>query len=92
MKFPILIHLLNNKANHIVMNWEDFPINSYFKIVRSGINPLESIEIEGDYRVLNEEEEEIDQSTQENIEPFEPSSEDGGTSSKSGEDSISASV
>jgi hypothetical protein len=95
MKFPILIHLLNNKARHIVMTWEELPMEHYFKIVRTGINPLDTgTEIEVDYKVKVDpvsEELEVDQSPQENHEPPVADSTDNGASG-SGTDSDGASL
>lgn len=73
MKFPILIHLLNNKANHIVSSFEELPINNYFKIIRTNF-VLDNIEIECDYRWVDEAQKpeeslEIDGSAQEDSEP-----------------------
>lgn len=77
LKFPILIHLLNNKAKHIVLSEEEIPINHYFKIIRSGVNPDNAdFLIEGEYTVI---EEENDQSpSQENIESSKLDSKDDG--------------
>lgn len=91
MKFPILIHLLNNKAKHIVLREEELPINQYFKIIKSGVNPnSDDFLIDGEFRVIEEETNEP-QEAQENIEPPEPDSEDNGTSEVS-EDSGSTGV
>lgn len=95
MKFPILIHLLNNKAKHIVLSWEDLPVDHYFKIVQTGFDPNSvEAEIEVEYRWLDEASEEvveIDQPTQENDEPSIVDSEGDGASVSS-EDSSSAGV
>jgi hypothetical protein len=78
LKFPILIHLLNNKAKHIVLREEELPVNHYFKIIKSGVNPdSDDFLIEGEFRVVEEEVNEP-QETQKNIEPSEPDSEDNG--------------
>lgn len=90
MKFPILIHLLNNKANHIVTSFEEMPINLYFKIVKTGIDPNENFVIECDYHVV-EQEKESDESPQENNEPSILDSEDSGAGISS-KDSSSPSV
>lgn len=87
MNFPILIHLLNNKAKHIVMSFEELPREHYFKIVRTGVN-IEQLgeDLEVEYTVKEEPKEEvveIDEQTQENNEPPEPDSSADGASSGS---------
>lgn len=94
MKFPILIHLLNNKANHIVMSFDEMPVNHYFKIVKTGINPLDNYEVEVDYRRVEEPESQevvINESPPENNEPSIIDSPDRGTSGGS-EDSSGTSL
>lgn len=90
LKFPILIHLLNNKAKHIVMSFEEMPLNHYFKIVKTGIDPNETYEIECDYRFI-EPEKEVNEPAQEDNESSVIDSPDGGTSSSS-KDSSSPSL
>ncbi len=87
MKFPILIHLLNNKARHIVLSWEDLPVEHYFKILQTGIDPNNpNVEIEVEYRRIDEpvsKEVGSDEQTQENNEPSDADSADDGTSNGS---------
>lgn len=94
MKFPILIHLLNNKARHVVMSADELPREHYFKIVRTGVDPNESIEIEVEYRRTDEvpttKEEKVDEPPQENNEPPElDSSADGASSGSTDSDGAS---
>lgn len=95
MKFPILIHLLNNRARHIVSCWEDMPTEHYFKILQTGISPEQiDLVIDADYRYVEEpetNEELTDESPQESNELPEPDSSNDGTSDGS-EDSGSDSV
>lgn len=72
------------------MSFEEMPVNHYFKIVKTGIDPNETYEIEADYRVV-EPEKEVDEPSQEDNEPSVIDIEDGGTSSSS-EDSSSPSL
>lgn len=90
LKFPILIHLLHNKANHFVLSFEDLPTNHYFKILQTGINPNNpDIEIEVDYRRVDQpvsKEVGSDEQTQENIEASGSDIEVDGASDKGGPD------
>src|SRR5215217_3346623 len=87
LKFPILIHLLNNKARHVVMSWEDLPVEHYFKILQTGIDPNNlNVEIEVEYRRIDEpvsKEVISDEQTQENNEPSSADSADDGASNGS---------
>lgn len=87
MKFPILIHLLNNKARHIVMSFEELPREHYFKILQTGIDPNNpNVEIETEYRRIDEpvsKEVSSDEQTQENNEPSGTDSADDGASNGS---------
>lgn len=98
LKFPILIHLLNNKAKHLVESFEELPQGHYFKIVRTGLDetdPFNIFTIEGEYTVSEEmpveKETKIDEQTQENNDAFVADSSDNGASDGS-KDSIGTSL
>lgn len=86
MKFPILIHLLNNKAKHIVKSFDELPFGQYFKIIQTNFL-IDNTEIVVDYRVIETETpvetSDNDEPTQESLEPPEHNSEGHNTSSGS---------
>lgn len=87
MKFPILIHLLNNKARHVVLTEDELPIEHYFKILRTGIDPHASVELEVDYRVK-----EVDETPQKSDGPSVADSAENGAIDAGSEDISSPSL
>lgn len=95
MKFPILIHFMNNKANHIVNSVHDLPRGVYFKVV-SGQFPVDNEVLEDvTFRRIEPEPQKeitiIDVEAQEDFGSSGFVGKDSGTSS-SGEDSSGASL